>query len=372
MPEKQNALFLILLLYKTPKMTFTSVKTFLFSIHFVMITGLLALMLFPLTWPIRLPDEFWIKQVLTFFIWVGLFYSNLLFFAPWLLYKNKVGAFIILLVCVLILIVYLNKWLDIWIGVPAAMARTFKDIGHKASSDHGHTGDYFTIISTLVLFGASTITAVSKKIQTDQLAFQTTEKEKVSTELSFLKAQINPHFFFNILHTIYALADSNVETAKDAIYTLSHMMRYVIYETKNDLTTLEKEIQFAEDYIKLMKLRLTDDVQVIFEKQANMKNYEVAPMLFLPFIENAFKHGVSTVMPSYVYIDIRQLGNTLKIEIKNSLFDEKPGNLEDSSGIGLVNTKRRLDLLYPNKYHLTVDNDRTIMEYTVALTLDFK
>jgi hypothetical protein len=353
-------------------MTLSSARKFLFSIHFVTITGLLALMLFPLTWPIRLPDEFWTKQVLTYFIWVGLFYSNLLFFVPRLLNKNKVESFIILLICILILVVYLNRWLDDLIGVPAAMAKTFNEIGHKRSSDHGHTGDFITIITALVLFGASTITAVSKKIQTDQLAFQTTQKEKISSELSFLKAQINPHFFFNILHTIYALADSNVEAAKDAIYTLSHMMRYVIYETKNDLTTLEKEIQFAEDYVKLMKLRLTDDVQVIFEKQANMKNYEVAPMLFLPFIENAFKHGISTVLPSYVYIDIRQLGNTLKIEIKNSLFDEKPGNLEDSNGIGLANTKRRLDLLYPNKYRLTVDNDRAIMEYTVALTLDFK
>jgi two-component system LytT family sensor kinase len=272
LPEKQNALFLILHLYKIPKMTFISVRKFLFSIHFVMITGLLVLMLFPLTWPISLPDEFWIKQVLTFFILVGLFYSNLLFFAPWLLYKNKVGAFIILLICILIFTVYLNRWLDHLIGVPAAMAKTFADIGHKASSDHGHTGDYFTIISTLVLFGASTITAISKKIQADQLAFQTTEKEKVSTELSFLKAQINPHFFFNILHTIYALTDSNVGAAKDAIYTLSHMMRYVIYETKNDLTTLEKEIKFAEDYVKLMKLRLTDDVQVIFEYRFSASN----------------------------------------------------------------------------------------------------
>jgi two-component system LytT family sensor kinase len=329
-------------------------------------------MLFPLTWPIGLPEEFWIKQVLTYFIWVGLFYSNLLFFAPRLLYKNKVGSFIILLICILIFTVYLNRWVDHLIGVPAAMAKTFAAIGHRASSDHSHTGDYITIISALVLLGASTITAISKKIQADKLAFQTTEKEKISSELSFLKAQINPHFFFNILHTIYALADSNIGAAKDAIYTLSHMMRYVIYETKNDLTTLEKEIQFAEDYVKLMKLRLTDDVQVIFEKQANMKNYEVAPMLFLPFIENAFKHGISTVLPSYVYIDIRQLGNTLKIEIKNSLFDGKSENLEDSNGIGVANTKRRLDLLYPNKYRLTVDNDRAIMEYTVALTLDFK
>lgn len=188
--------------------------------------------------------------------------------------------------------------------------------------------------------------------------------------MSLLKAQINPHFFFNILHTIYALADTNPAVSKDAIYTLSHMMRYVIYGTKNDSTELEKEIKFVEDYIALMRLRLTDNVQIIYEKQEGMKNYEIAPMLFLPFIENAFKHGISSVHPSYVYVDISQSGTQVKIEVKNSLFEEKAEHLEDSNGIGVVNTKRRLDLLYPKKHTLEIQNDLNAKDYAVILTLE--
>jgi LytS/YehU family sensor histidine kinase len=328
-------------------------------------------MLFPLSWPIKLPGEFWVKQVLTHVVWAALFYSNMLFFTPKLLYKNRVILFVLLMIAILVFVVYLNNWLDDITGCKAAMAKLFKGLGKKFS-EGDHSYNYWTIISALVILGVSTIIAVSKKIKGDQAAFQATQQEKISSELSFLKAQINPHFFFNILHTIYALSDSNPSAAKDAVYTLSHMMRYVIYETKNDLTDLVKEIKFIEDYIKLMKLRLSADVQVIFEKEANLKNHEVAPMLFLPFIENAFKHGISGVHPSYIYIDISQAGNKLKLEIKNSLFEEQTTYLEESNGIGIVNTKRRLDLLYAGRYTLKAERDIAAKEFTVVLTFDFK
>jgi len=222
------------------------------------------------------------------------------------------------------------------------------------------------------LLGISTIIAFYKKIKIDQSVFEAIERDKVNTELSLLKAQINPHFFFNILHTIYGLADTNPAASKDAIYTLSHMMRYVIYETKNDLTDLEKEIKLIEDYIKLMRLRLSENVQIIDEKPEGMTNYEVAPMLFLPFVENAFKHGISLVNPSYIYIEISQTGNKVKLEVRNSLFEEKAQHLEDSNGIGITNTKRRLDLLYPDRYTLEVFNDTKIKDYTIILTLVLK
>ena len=349
----------------------TGIRKKLPSVHYFIGAALLVLTLFPLTWPIQLPGVFWIKQILINLLWAGLFYANFFFFTPRLLYKHKIGAFVVLVIATIFIIVFLNNWLDKLLELPQAMEKLFSSVGHKPSAERDHTGTYITIIMAMVMYGVSTVIALSKKMQTDQLVFQATEKEKISSELSFLKSQINPHFFFNTLHTIYALTDSNTGTAKDAIYTLSHMMRYVIYDTKNDLTNLENEIKFAEDYIKLMKLRLSADVQIIFEKQAHMKNYEVAPMLLLPFIENAFKHGISTLHPSYVYIDIRQFDHTLKIEIKNSLFEERK-HLEESNGIGLANTKRRLDLLYPGKHTLNVENNGITKEYTVTLTLDFK
>lgn len=349
---------------------FTGISKKLPSVHYFIVAALLVLTFFPLTWPIHLPAEFWIKQVVMNLIWAGLFYANFFVFTPRLLYRHRTGTFVILVIATLFAVVFLNDWLDRFLGVPEAMEKIFGHRMHKDGNNEDHSASYITIIMAMVIYGVSTVVAMSKKLQHDQLAFQATEKDKINSELSFLKSQINPHFFFNTLHTIYALADSNTNAAKDAIYTLSHMMRYVIYDTKNDLTSLENEIKFVEDYIMLMKLRLSGDVQVIFEKQANMKNYEVAPMVLLPFIENAFKHGISSLHPSYVYIDIRQLNNTIKIEIKNSTFEARE-HLEESNGIGLINTKRRLDLLYPGKHTLTVDNNATTKEYTVTLTLDF-
>lgn len=340
------------------------------SIHYFIAAAGLALMLFPLTWPLKLPQEFWVKQLIMYMVWAGLFYTNYFYFTPKLLYKHRTGAFVILVLCTLVAVVFLSNWLDQLLALPEAMKKLFSAIGHKPSDSNEHIGNYINIITAMVVYGISTVIALSEKMQTDQLVFRETEKEKIISELSFLKAQINPHFFFNTLHTIYALTDSHTDAAKDAIYTLSHMMRYVIYDTKNDLTDLNHEIKFAEDYIKLMKLRLAGNVQVIFEKQANMKNYEVAPMLLLPFIENAFKHGISALHPSYVYIDIRQTGPSMVIEIKNSLFEERK-HLEDSNGIGIINTKRRLDLLYSGRYTLNAEENSHTKEYTVTLTLDF-
>jgi two-component system LytT family sensor kinase len=346
-----------------------SMRQVLSSVHFYIAAALLILTLFPLSWPIKLPTEFWIKQVLINVFWAGLFYANFFYFTPKLLYRHKTGIYVVLVFISLFMVVFINDWLDHFLRLSQAMEKVFNSHGHDKGGKPDHTATYINIIMTMIVYGLSTVFALSKKMQRDQVAIEATAKEKISSELSVLKSQINPHFFFNTLHTIYALADSNPDAAKDAIYTLSHMMRYVIYDTQNDLTTLDNEVKFIEDYIKLMKLRLSESVQVIFEKDSNLKNEQLAPMLLLPFIENAFKHGISTLHPSYVYIDMRHLGKTLKVEIKNSLFQERI-HMEESNGIGLANTRRRLDLLYPGRYALRVNSDATTKEFTVTLTLD--
>lgn len=343
-------------------------KKMFLSMHFYIVAGFILFALFPLTWPVNLPNEFWIKQILMRLIWAGLFYLNLLFLTPRLLYKNKALLYICILLGMVMASVYINSFLDDVTGSRAAFIKIFD----QKPVEYNSHDFYWTMMTALVLLGISTIVAFYKKLKIDQSVFEATERDKVSTELSLLKAQINPHFFFNILHTIYGLADTNSVASKDAIYTLSHMMRYVIYETKNDTTDLEKEIKLIEDYIKLMRLRLSENVQIIYEKPERMMNYEIAPMLFLPFVENAFKHGISSVNPSYIYIDISQIENKVKLEVKNSLFKEKAQHLEDSNGIGIANTKRRLDLLYPGRYTLEVFNDTKIEDYTIILTLVLK
>lgn len=206
-------------------------------------------------------------------------------------------------------------------------------------------------ILDLLLVAIGIILTISKKWQNEQKIRQELEQERLSSELTYLKAQINPHFFFNTLNNIYSYTLVDGDIARKAISNLSKMMRYVLYDSQTHTTTLEKEVAFIEDYIDLMKLRVTDKVQIETSFEVVNKDVAIAPMLFLPFVENAFKHGISTIEDCFIKIKLIQNGNHLTFEVINSLLSKRQ-SLEESNGIGLVNTKRRLDLLYPNKHEL--------------------
>ncbi|MFV8464368.1 sensor histidine kinase [Flavobacterium sp. LB1P62] len=301
-------------------------------------------------------------------IWIIVFYLTYKIIIPKLLFQGKNGFFFIAICILTLSVLYISDTFSSLINLDAILNQQFK-IPKKDSSYGGLISNLSEIIITLLMVGASTVISVAKKLQAETQVRQNLEKEKVTSELSFLKSQINPHFFFNILNSIYALAGTENQPAREAIYTLSHMMRYVLYDTKNNLTTLTKEIGFVEDYLKLMELRITDKVQVIFEKPKSIKEVEVAPMLFLPFIENAYKHGISGIYPSYIYIGIEQSEKFIQIEVRNSIFENQTLSKEESNGIGLINTRRRLDLIYPGKYELSTNEDTLQMEYTVILKL---
>lgn len=330
--------------------------------------GLLIVQSMPLYMNISFPIEFWIKQSLMYILWIAMFFLTYKIVVPTLLFQGKNAFFFIAICFIIVSVLYISNTFSTLLDLDVVLRKHFK-ISGKDKSHNALISNLSEIIITLLMVGASTVISVAKKLQLETQMRQNLEKEKVSSELSFLKSQINPHFFFNILNSIYALAGTENHPAREAIYTLSHMMRYVLYDTKNNLTTLSKEIGFVEDYLKLMKLRITDKVQVIFEKPTLISDVEVAPMLFLPFIENAYKHGISGIYLSYIYIGIEQSGKTLQIEVRNSIFENQTINKEESNGIGLMNTRRRLDLIYPGKYELSTNEDTLQMEYTVILKL---
>jgi sensor histidine kinase YesM len=330
--------------------------------------GLLIVQSMPLYMNISFPIEFWIKQIFMYVIWIIVFYLTYKIIIPTLLFQGKNGFFLVAICILIVSVLYISHTFSSLINLDAIFKQHFK-ISKKDNIHGALISNLSEIIITLLMVGASTVISVAKKLQAETQMRQNLEKEKVTSELSFLKSQINPHFFFNILNSIYALAGTENQPAREAIYTLSHMMRYVLYDTKNNLTTLSKEIAFVEDYLKLMELRITDKVQVIFEKPTHVKDIEVAPMLFLPFIENAYKHGISGIYPSYIYIGIEQSEKLLQIEVRNSIFENQTISKEESNGIGLINTRRRLDLIYPGKYELTTNEDTLQMEYSVILKL---
>lgn len=351
-------------------MLLTRLKKILLSVHFLGLVIILSFTFPPFTWPVSLPIQFWIKQGINFIFWTGSFYLNLYVLVPKVLYKSKGFLFGILIFLCIIVIALLNWEISTAMNISVLMEKVSFVQNGRTNHKGSMMADFSNTLNTVFVFGISTIIAVTWKINSDKIGAQDSEREKVTNELAFLKAQINPHFFFNILHTIYALTETNIKSAKDSIYTLSHMMRHVLYDTKNDFTTLEKEIEFVEDYIQLMQLRLTDQVQVIFDHPKTLKNVEVAPMLFLPFIENAYKHGISNIYPSYIFIGITQSANTMQLEVRNSIFNAHAENLEESNGIGLVNTKRRLDLIYPGRYELKVDKNEKASEFFIQLKLN--
>ncbi|GAA4416645.1 histidine kinase [Nibrella viscosa] len=331
--------------------------------------GFSLFMFQPLTWQVDLPYQFWEKQIIFFGLLVGLYYLNAQVWVPKLLFQNRISLFVGLVLLSIAVMVFLSKQIEMWLNLPELMHRAFHPEGGPRVQRKGVRIDMFMLMTTALVLGISTSIRAVQKWQKDAQLRQELEQAKVSTELSFLKAQINPHFFFNTLNNIYALTLIDADMAREALHKLSRMMRYVLYETQNGTTLLSKEIDFVEDYMQLMQLRLTEKVNVQFDKPSPIRDVPVAPMLLLPFVENAFKHGVSALHSSRIYVGIKQYNGTLDMEVRNTVFTEKTLSLDQGSGIGLANTRRRLDLLYPDNYTLTVTEKNPDNEYAVHLSL---
>ena len=178
------------------------------------------------------------------------------------------------------------------------------------------------------------------------------ENQKLGAELSLLKSQINPHFFFNTLNSIYSLAIIKSDKTPEAVIKLSEIMRYIIYDTERKVVPLSKEVEYIANYIELQRLRLTKQIKVVFKTQLSREDAVIEPLLLLPFVENAFKHGVDNEKGGKILISITQTGRQLQLHVENPLMEDTfPKN--GSSGIGMNNTLKRLKLLYHDDFTLT-------------------
>ncbi|MBL7858642.1 MAG: histidine kinase [Cyclobacteriaceae bacterium] len=196
------------------------------------------------------------------------------------------------------------------------------------------------------------------------------ENEKLTAELNFLKAQINPHFLFNTLNNLYYLAYTQSPNTTEVIDKLSKMMRYMIYDSNHPLVPLTKEIEYMQNYISLEKLRLNNQIPINFDISGNVDDIRIAPLIFITFLENAFKHGVTTNNPNaWVNIAIRLDGKKCEYTVENSKVAVVNAGHEGKSGIGLQNVNRRLELSYPNQYQLKVDEKPDVYKVQLNLTL---
>jgi hypothetical protein len=196
------------------------------------------------------------------------------------------------------------------------------------------------------------------------LRWKQTEKEKLHAELSYLKAQINPHFLFNTLNSIYSLAIEKSDQTPSAVVKLSGMMRYVISDAGHELVPLQRELEYIRSYIELQQLRFGDTVPVAFNLHGEFANQRIAPLILISFVENAFKYGVNASEHSDISISISVANNQLEF----TAFNKKVTVHQDNSGgLGIENTRQRLQLVYPGRHTLEIKN--TPEDFTVTLLL---
>lgn len=194
------------------------------------------------------------------------------------------------------------------------------------------------------------------------------EQDKVKTELAFLKQQINPHFLFNSLNSIYSLSISKSEKTTPSILKLSSILRYMLYETEPSRSSLQNELSVVRDYIELQKLRLTDKVEVLVNMHGEFEDYMFEPFIILPIIENAFKYGVDNLNNSFISIDILVDKQQLDLTVVNKVV-QRPAMLRKDSGIGLNNIKRRLEILYPNHHQFSSDENNEVFSVNMQIKL---
>ena len=221
---------------------------------------------------------------------------------------------------------------------------------------------FYNAIFSILVVGLNNAIKIAFSWLQNRKDFEQLQKENFKNQLSLLQHQINPHFFMNTLNNIHALIDYDQEIAKHSVVKLSQLMRVLLYENEN--YTLLKEIDFIKDYIELMKIRVSQNVEIAFHYPGNLPNVSFPPLLFISFVENAFKHGILAEGKSFVHIHVSIDPVFLYVEIENSYHQKK---IIEHGTIGMNNSRQRLDLIYGKSYKLDVRE--TGSTYTVRIKI---
>ena len=283
----------------------------------------------------------WIPLILS----AVLFYSNYFLLIDKFIFRRKLWYFFLINIVLIVLSFEANDYLrDMFRETPKP---DFKKFRHFRPGKEFVFYRYF--FSASMTIGVSVAIKAIKKQQIEEIKRRNLENEHLKSELKGLKYQLQPHFFLNTLNNIYALIDISSDRAKETIHGLGKLMRYLLYDTNDELVILESEIGFLKNYIELMKLRLGENIDVVYRFPSDSNSKMIAPMLFIPLVENAFKHGVSANLTSFIHIEMKEESDIISFKVENSDFPKTESDM-GGSGIGLNNLQKRLDLLYPKRY----------------------
>ncbi|WP_282165226.1 sensor histidine kinase [Cellulophaga baltica] len=286
-----------------------------------------------------------IRSWVHLFFYGIIFYINYLYLIDKLLFSNKLLQFIginVIIIGVSIMLrehlkaSYFDQWLDLSSEETRKMPRKEMSI-------------YFNIIATIVPIAFAVALKTTERWVKIEKATKEAATLKLQTEIQHLRYQLQPHFFFNSLNNIYSLVDVAPEQAKSTLHSLSKLMRYLLYETNTSVIALSKEIDFLKKYIDLMELRTSDKTKISYSFPLEETQIQIAPLLFISLIENAFKHGVSATQESEIKIALTTEDNLVIFKIENTNFPKTTTD-KSGSGIGLQNLKKGLALLYADKY----------------------
>jgi len=309
--------------------------------------------------------RFWLSEIGTLPLKLLLVYSFLYYIVPVYLLKQKYFKTVLALLIILVPVVTLYRLQLFHVMSPVMYG------DYPGYNPLEFRRMFFTMIDLLSVLAIGSTAKLLKNRILSQQREQKLINEKLQSELSYLKGQVNPHFLFNTLNNIYALARKNAQNTPEVIMQLSKILRFMLYECNEPTISLSDEIRVMKDYVKLEKIRYNDRLKTSYTENIDHPGQEISPLLLLPLVENAFKHGVSnTRFDSFVNMNIELQNGVLNFNIENS----KEGNHDEEiqDGIGLSNVKRQLELLYPDKYKLIINNEssRFVVELIINLNSD--
>ncbi len=309
------------------------------------------------------------EDFVSYTLLLAFFYLNYFLFLPKLYFKEKYLYYLVCIIASYAVVLLLPD-----LAIPVNHQLHFPPPGQDhfdagppmAPPPHGLSGGtprFEHLFQFFIVLVLSALIRINNRLKQS-------EKEKVNAELSYLKAQINPHFLFNTLNSIYSSAiDENADNTASAVVKLSGMMRYVISEAHHEYVPLEKELSYISDYIELQKIRLGETVHLIYGVTGSTAGKQIAPLILISFIENAFKHGVNPEEYSNIEIEIDIHDDTLRLSVLNNKVKTVNGNIVKNN-VGMENTTNRLQLLYPSRHELVIKDDEK--EFLVLLKINLQ
>ena len=286
------------------------------------------------------------------------FYLNYFFLIPRFFVTKKYWLYFILLVFAIAIVLVLSGLIFLYSDFnPEKLAKTHPGIEKIIP---------VIIINAIALWLLAIFSSI---LWTLYNRLKQTESEKLSAQIASLKSQINPHFLFNTLNNIYATAIDTSPKAADMVDKLADMMRYAMKDTQQNFVLLEDEINYVSNFVELQKLRLDRSVKLEYQSPDYIPTLRIAPMLLIPFVENAFKHGINSEQKSHIRIEIKLNLMEFRLTVINNKVDVQQ-DISEKSGLGIENARHRLNLIYPSKHLLVINQNEK--EYFVSLHINLQ